>query len=931
MITLRHRLVLTASSAVFLLTAALVTAYAQQPLRPDPERGFAFGDTDLDGKLSLNEFRELIQYGPRFKNAAAKKMPLAPEPVFRRLDANQDGFLTIQEYRRIAQLRPGGPGAGGFGPFAKKGFGPFATGEMPAKAAVPEDSPSAKAGGPLTAEQAKFFESKIRPVLASQCAKCHSSSAEKVKGGLLVDTREGLRKGGDTGPAVVPGNPGESLLVTAIRYEDESLKMPPKEKLPDAVVADFEAWVKMGAPDPRGGKGASPAGARQADLEKGRKFWAFQPPKAAQPPKVLNASWPKTDVDRFLLAALEAKGLRPVADADRHTLIRRASFDLIGLPPTPEEVEAFVADRSDDAFAKVVDRLLASPRFGERWGRHWLDVARFAESSGKANMLYPQAWRYRDWVIAAFNTDMPYDQFVRAQVAGDLLPAETDHGRAENAIATGFLAIGSKTHNTQNRMQFVLDLADEQIDVTSQAFLGLTIACARCHDHKFDPIAQRDYYALSGIFQSTQTCYGTLPGMVQNINPSPLIELPPSANEPSAVPKLTPGLKATLEEQLAALVKGRDAMAPEDRFTMKGIQTNARLAILRFRLASFRPDGTPRTYAMGVRERFEPVDSPLYTRGELEQPGELVPRGLVPAVGRDGGTTIARGSGRRELANWLAARDNPLTARVLVNRVWLHLFGRGLVPTPDNFGVAGQPPSHPELLDTLAVSFMDKKWSVKSLVRRLVLSRAYQLGSSHDTHNIEVDPDNTLVWRMSKKRLEAEAIRDAVLTVSGELVVEPPVGSAVAKAGEGFAGPFRAFNQDGQDLHRAVYLTVVRDQVPDTLAVFDFADPSLVTGERATTSGPSQALFLMNNAFVIRHAEAAAERLRASTGNDEARIKTAYLRFLSREPTTAEAAGAHAFLDKFTPPGKSGDDRDRAAWAAFCQALYAGAEFRYVD
>ncbi len=401
--------------------------------------------------------------------------------------------------------------------------------------------------------------------------------------------------------------------------------------------------------------------------------------------------------------------------------------------------------------------------------------------------------------------------------------------------------------------------------MTSQAFLGLTVACARCHDHKFDPISQRDYYALSGIFQSTQTCYGTLPGVVQNLNPSPLVELPSSAHEPSAMPKLPPERRKALEDQLAELIKERDALTMEGNFTMKGIRTRTLLAMLRFRLASFQPDGTPRSYAMGVRERFEPLDSPLYTRGELESPGEVVPRGLIRLAGStrpaSGGI---KGSGRRELAQWIASRENPLTARVMVNRVWLHLFGRGLVATPDNFGAAGQPPDHPELLDSLAVTFMDQGWSVKQLIRQIVLSRAYQLASSYDPKNFEADPDNTLVWRMSKKRLEAEAIRDAILCASGRLILEPPIGSAVARAGEGFAGPNRGFDQDAQDLHRAVYLPVVRDQVSESLALFDFADPSLVTGDRATTSGPSQALYLMNNPFVLRQAEAAAQRLRSS-------------------------------------------------------------------
>ncbi len=934
------RLALASASACLGLMAVLVTARGQQLQPANPERGFAFGDSNLDGRLSLDEFRELLMYGPRGKKAAVKKMPARPDVVFGRLDTDHDGFLTILEYRRLNQLRPGGAGAGGMGPFAKAGL---AKKKAAAGRALTTPSPRPKsarlavADQPIKPEQAKFFETKIRPVLMTMCSKCHASNAEKVKGGLLVDSRDGLRRGGDTGPAVVPGNLDQSLLIAAIRYTDDALQMPPKTKLSDEVIADFEKWVMMGAPDPRGHMASSltPATARSGvDVEKGRQFWAFQPPHAVSPPKTNNTTWPKSDIDRFLLAALEAKGLKPVDDAGRHALIRRASFDLVGLPPSSEDVKAFVADTSDDAFAKVVDRLLASPRFGERWGRHWLDLARFAESTGNANMMYPQAWRYRDWVIAAFNDDKPYDQFVKQQIAGDLLPARNDHDRAELLIATGLLAVGSKTLNMQNRDQFVLDLADEQIDVASQAFLGLTIACARCHDHKFDPISQRDYYALSGIFQSTQTCYGTLPGLVQNINPSPLIELPAKAGERSAVPKLPPERRIELEAQLAELIKTRNALTADDMGTPKAFQTRTRMAILRFRLASYNPDGTPRNYAMGARERFEPLNSPLYVRGELDQPGERVPRGFVQVLSRETPFAITKGSGRRELAEQLATRDNPLTSRVMVNRIWLHLFGRGLVPTPDNFGAAGQAPSHPELLDALAVSFMDQNWSVKKLIRRIVLSRAYQLGSTHDSHSFEIDPDNTLIWRMSPRRLEAEALRDAVLAISGKLDLEPPVGSAVARAGEGPARAGGGFNDDGLDHHRAVYLAVVRDLLPESLTLFDFADPSLVTGERSTTSGPSQALYLMNSPFVIRQAEAAGDRLRTISGDDDARIEAAYLRFLARPPTDAERNRARDFLANFAVGGaarKTGGDRPKAAWTAFCQALYASAEFRYID
>jgi len=685
----------------------------------------------------------------------------------------------------------------------------------------------------------------------------------------------------------------------------------------------------MGAPDPR----IAPAGVAprpSIDLAEGREFWSFRQPKGSAPPAVKRADWPRGDVDRFLLATLEARGLAPVADADRTRLLRRVTFDLIGLPPTPEELDAFLADDSPEAFARVVDRLLASPRFGERWGRHWLDVARFAESSGRTNFTYPQAWRYRDWAIASFNADKPYDRFLREQIAGDLLPAEDDRTRADRVIATGFLALGSKAHDAENRGQFVLDVIDEQIEATTRAFLGLTVACARCHDHKLDPIPQRDYYALAGIFRSTQTCSGTLAGVFPNFNASPLIELPAGAGVPQAVPSFAAEQRAVMEDRLAALVRERDAIPPGEANRDRQRRANSMLATLRYRLLIDRPGGTPRAFAMGARERDEAIDSPLYVRGELDQPGEAVPRGLVRVLCDDSSATIASGSGRRELADWLASPSNPLTARVMINRVWLHLFGRGLVSTPDNFGAAGQRPSHPELLDTMAVDFMADGWSIKRLIRRVVLSRAYGLDSSHDPRNFEADPDNALVWRMSKRRLEGEAIRDALLFVGGRLATEPPVGSMVARTGEGLALFLRVAGLDASDTHRSVYLPVVRDQVLESLALFDFADPSLVTGERATTTGPAQALYFMNGPFVIRQAEALAERVRAVEGDDSLRIDRAYLLAVAHPPTDAERDRALAFLRDFAA-GAKGADPVREAWSAFCQALFASAEFRYLD
>jgi cytochrome c553 len=886
----------------------------------DTERVFKRADANGDGKLSKEEFEQLLANRPRFK-----ENPKAADFLFNRLDENKDGFLSLDEFKKIRELGPGPAGKGKFAP----------TKEEP-RPAVTEKP---------TAEQLAFFEKKIRPVLAGQCYQCHSLEAKKEKGNLRLDTRDGIRKGGDTGAAVVPGDPRRSLLLKAIRQTGE-LKMPPKSKLPDEVVADFEKWIATGAADPREGKKV--VAVKEIDIEKGRQFWAFQPPRAMTPPAVQNAAWPRTDVDRFLMAGLEAKGLKPVGDADPRALIRRLYFDLIGLPPSPEDVEAFAKDPSSAAFAAVADKLLNSPSFGETWGRHWLDVARYAESSGKtANFNYPHAWRYRDYVVAAFNADKPFDRFVQEQLAGDLLPAATDKQKAEHVIATGFLAIGPKALNERNGLQFELDVADEQIDVTTQAFLGITAACARCHDHKFDPIPQHDYYALAGIFRSTETCYGTV-RFVQSQRPSPLISLPAGSAPQPITAKLSDKERADIEKQITDL---QDRIR-SNKDPIQNIFPAAQMALLRSKLDSYHADGSPKLLAMGARDKrgfgggFEPkgpkggfgpfggsrsvADSPLYARGEPDKPSsERIPRGTLQVVAKSPLKIRSTESGRKELAEWIASKDNPLTARVFVNRVWSHLFGRGIVPTPDNFGAAGQPPSNLALLDYLALNFMQDGWSTKKLIRRLVTSHAYQLASTLDPKSFEADPDNALVWRTSPRRLDAECLRDAMLAVSGQLNPEPPVGSVVAQTGEGPTGRPRlgglgitqAINNP-RNVNRSVYLPIIREQLPESLSLFDFPDPNGVAGERPVSTVPAQALYLLNNPFVIRQAEYAADRLRASSGSTADRVAGAYETFFARPPSDKETQAALDFLSNY---GRTATDR--AAWTAFAQALFASAEF----
>jgi hypothetical protein len=774
-----------------------------------------------------------------------------------------------------------------------------------------------------TAEQLAFFEKNIRPVLVKECYSCHATTAQKIRGSLTLDTRDGLRKGGENGPAIVPGDAKKSLLVEAIRHSHDRLKMPPKKKLPGDVVSDFEKWIAMGAPDPR--EGTAKVVKTEIDIEKGRRFWAFQQAKRTTPPAVKDTAWPGGDIDRFLLADLEAKGLKPVADADPRTLYRRLCFDLTGLPPRPDDVERFAKDHAADpqkALEAAADKLLASPQFGERWGRHWLDVARYAESSGRANNIaYPHAWRYRDYVIAAFNADKPYDRFIREQIAGDMLTAKDDAEKAELMTATGFLAIGPKTHSERNPRQFQMDLADEQIDATFQAFQALTVACARCHDHKFDPIPQKDYYAVAGIFRSTETCYGTI-RIIQSNHPSPLITLPKNGGAPVGLEPLSKERREDIENQLKDLRDQASKVTGQNAF-IRRIFMQARRATMQSQLDMYESDGTPRPLAMGARERYYPSDSRVYIRGELDQPGETVKRGL-PQVLTATQPSISTGSGRRELADFLASRDNPLTARVMANRVWLHLMGRGLVATPDNFGNSGQRPSNQALLDHLALSFADDGWSMKKLIRTIVLSRAYRLSSQFDAKNFEADPDNVLVWRMPKRRLEAEALRDSMLAVSGRLDVTPAKGSPIERGGEGGMG-FRFRGGPGDSgTHRTVYTPIARDQVPEALTLFDFPDPSLIIGERATTTVPAQSLYLMNNPFVIRQAEGLAEKLLddKALADDAARLAQAYRLCYSRPPSEKELKSAQQFLADYTQKKAS-----RPAWTALCQALLASAEF----
>lgn len=797
----------------------------------------------------------------------------------------------------------------------------------------------------LSPEEEAFFEARIRPVLVEKCFDCHSAESEKVKGGLLLDTKAGVLAGGDTGPAVVPGKVGESLLLESIRYED--LEMPPKERLPEKVVRDFEKWVEMGAPDPRteGGTGVV-VDEVVIDMEAAREYWAFQPPTLGGKPGVKEVAWPRRGMDHFVLERLERDGLRPVEDAAALDLLRRMTFDLVGLPPTSAQVMRVAADGSSEAFDEIVDELLASPQFGERWGRHWLDVARYGESSGmERNFTYPEAWRYRDYVIKVFNEDRPYDRFLREQLAGDLLPADSREHRDELLVATGYLAMGPKSLNERVKEQFKMDIVDEQIDVVMRGVLGLTASCARCHDHKFDPIAMKDYYALAGFFTSTVPYYGTGKGG-GNRQPSELMPIGDRGKEKETELRKHRGEVSALSKELASAKKKFSLMKKRYRNRDKPprdmVEMGERVEDLSDEMEDLR-DRTPEApgYAMGVADRAGDGvgGTTLRIRGNAEEKGAEVPRGYLPVLYPGDGPKIPENaSGRRELADWIVKERGRLAAKVMVNRVWHHLFGQGIVRTVDNFGTQGERPTHPELLDYLAAKFVDEGWSVKSLIREIVMSRTYRLSTAHDAQNFEVDPDNRLVWRMNRRRLDAEALRDAMLSASGALDLEPARGSVVAELGNSNVG------RSPKDMKmlgaansskRSVYLPIVRNILPDLLQNFDFAEPSILVGRRNVTTVPTQALYMMNSGFVKERSREMAERVLLAEKGREEQLAMVYLAALGREPTGDEVEKSNAFLDdvmvSMAEAGMAEGESEVEAWTVMSQAILAGAEFRYLD
>jgi hypothetical protein len=979
--------------------------------------------------------------------------------------------------------------------------------------AIDENADNAVSTGDL-----QFFQKQIAPILKRRCYQCHSHESGKAKGGLVLDSRQGWEKGGSEGAAIVPGKPGESLLIEAVRYE--SYEMPPDEELPANEIALLEKWVAMGAPDPR--KSKTP----EIDPAK---LWALQPITKPEVPDVKNAKWGRDDIDAFILSKLEAEGISPASDADRYTLLRRVTFDLTGMPPTPEEIEAFVSDSSDHAYATVVDRLLTSQAFGDHWARHWFDLSCYADLADiQGNVLIRDAWRYRDYVIAALNSGKPLDRFIHEQVAGDLLPYEGVEQRREQIIATGYLAIGPWTLQNYIKGQLDADVVDHQIDRIGRTFLGLTLSCARCHDHKFDPVPTANYYALAGIFHSTLTTSYDGPGVWSQITHVALPQLPGADDEYQRLAREIGKQQQKLRDEFASLQRDDEEL----RFTTKAVNDQANsltlntavsanddgrkyqvsfaagpsvwagasqattnqdgllLQVLRkdgtvlawhvhrphawsgkadaqqFNAASFvytgdgtgdvtlhitssdytgrfggalddlsivesgtsrvvfaenfdkcqlgtinskqagtglpvyakcsipgwtgtginhahvvdtGQDGKPnhalqiysgpavastdprmadisqkleglskrlesarpdRAQALAVTDIETPRDSPIYRRGDFQSLGDIVPRGFVDAVSVSQNYDISPGtSGRVQLARWLTDRENPLTSRVLVNRIWHHVFGTGLVRTVDYFGVHGETPSHPELLDFLAVRLRKQnQWSLKKTVRDMVLSRTYQMASTHNAAAAQLDPDNRLVWHMPRRRLAAESVRDAMLAASGELDLRrggSPLGLELKDNIRGAGGNVNPANWGGkisEDVRnrRSVYLPFKRERPVgelEILSVFDFPHPNDITGARPNTTVATQALFLLNAPFVKKQSARLADRLNKGQPDDErARVNQLYLLTISRPATTDEIATALAFLDQCTEDLQGNRP---AAWTQLCHAVLGSNGFLF--
>ncbi len=784
-------------------------------------------------------------------------------------------------------------------------------------------SPAAIAEQPASAEQIRFFETKIRPLLVEHCYDCHAAGEQES--GLRVDTIKGMLIGGHAGPSVIPGKPDSSLLVTAVTYRDSELEMPPDQRLSDQQIVDLEHWVQIGAPHPDSETVGEIRRPGDVDLEAGRKHWAFVRPSPVQPPRV-DAAEP---IDAFIATRLRQQGLQRVAAADKRTLIRRATFDLIGLPPIPAEINDFLADQSDDAFAHVIDRLLASPHYGERWGRHWLDVARYADSNGlDENVAHGNAWRYRDYVVESFNDDKPYDQFVVEQLAGDLLASDvSEEVRRQRLIATGFLVLGPKFLAEQDEAKMEMDIIDEQIDTVGRSIMGLTLGCARCHTHKFDPISHHDYYALAGIFKSTRTMdqHRTVAKWHENVIGTPE-QVTEQAEFDHAVAQREKHIESLVADATAQLDQPTENLVPDDIEKLFPEATRSQLKELRSDLKSFTKAAPDVPTAMGVIEG-NVADTSVHLRGSHLTLGDVVPRRFPEVLVSVKQPEIRDDhSGRLEFARWLTDGNHPLTARVMVNRIWHGHFGKGLVSSVDNFGLQGTPPTHPELLDWLAVRFVDEGWSVKAMHRIIMLSDTYQTSSHFDAENATMDPSNQFYWRHDLRRLEVESIRDALLLLSGKL--DRDVGGNLMT----YKNRDYVFNHLSKDEstydtdRRSIYVPVIRNHLYDMFGLFDYSDASVLNGDRSTSTIAPQALFMMNSDFVADQTRTIAGRYLSSGLETKEVVNRLYVEAFGHPASDRDVQHAIQFLENFGNVAS----RD-TAWQAYCQAVVSSNEFIYVQ
>ncbi len=781
------------------------------------------------------------------------------------------------------------------------------------------------------ADDEDVFRQVVAPLLAEHCLQCHGDEAQE--GNLRLDTFAGFAAGGTAGPVVVPNLIEESLLVSAIEYADEALQMPPDGKLPDDAIAAIKSWIANGAHHPDGDLTPRPV-EPPFDVEEARTFWAFQPPTRPVVPSVRDAARVKSPIDAFVISRLEADSLPSNEPATKTELIRRATFDLTGLPPTPAEIDAFVYDQSPQAYRRVVDRLLDSPHYGERWGRHWLDVVRYADSNGlDENVAHGNAWRYRDYVIASFNADEPFDQFLREQIAGDLLIDDStpEDRRNELLTATGFLALGAKVLAETDKVKLQMDIVDEQIDTLGKAFLGMTFGCARCHDHKFDPVSQADYYAMVGIFKSTHTMESlkTIAKWNENAIATGYDKEKSEQHQRQLETKKADIERVVAEAQVAvATASGSDtASVAEDQFPESSKQ---QLASLREELRQLEASVPVLPTAMGVIDG-EVASARINVRGSHLTLGRRVQRG-VPVVFHDASELQidAAESGRKQLADWLTDRSHPLTARVLVNRIWRWHFGRGLVATTENFGHLGTPPTHPELLDWLATELVEQGWSLKHLHRTIMLSSTYRQSSNVNEAASAVDQENHLLWRFNPRRLEAEEIRDSVLFVSG--LLDDKQGGSILNVGnrEFIFDHTSKDNTSYESFQRSVYLPVIRNNLYDVFALFDYTDAAVPNGDRSTSTVAPQALYLLNSPLFLNASSKLSARLLSECPNDEARVQRLYQLAFGRAATADEIQRTLAFAQQFAAAVPQQDEKQDAAWTAICQSVLASNEFVYV-